>query len=322
MAETIEKTALEQAEEKEQGAVETKDVATETTENKAQGSAETDDDDDDFTVSDWMKWDDEEDSGGGDKAVEIEKPKEEEKEPSGDEWWAVGAKKLGIDAKSEDEFLEATRQKEVFVDATDKVSAKLKTYLDYSDENLLKAEYEALGWSKEDINKTLSALEKSGNLEIEAIKVRNSIKGSIKERQVAIENDRKQARDNELKFVSTVNKNVSKVIGETENVFGFKVAKDEAGLSKWKAEMTKYFEAGTFQKEINAITEEAFKGNPQRMIELGQFLRSKDGIIKGLVQKGKGEKAEEILKDLRNSSDDVRAKSEGSGGKASTAGWF
>lgn len=321
MAETIEKTALEQAEEKEQGAVETKDVATETIENKAQSGAETEDDDDDFTISDWMNFGDE-DEGGDEKVVEKEAKTEDVEKPSGDEWWAVGAKKLGIDVNSEDEFLEATKQKEVFVDATDKVSAKLKTYLDYSDENLLRAEYEALGWSKEDINKTLSALDKNGNLEIEAIKVRNSIKGSIKERQIAIENERRQARDNEINFVSTVNKNVSKVIGETESIFGFKVAKDEAGLSKWKAEMTKYFDAGTFQKEINAITQEAFKGNPQRMIELAQFLRSKDGIIKGLVQKGKGEKAEELLKDLRNSSDDVRAKSEGSGGKASTAGWF
>jgi len=328
MAENIEKTAIEQAEEKEQG-VEVKTEAPAETENKtAQDvvaeSQTDDDDDDDFTVSDWMNFDDDEDESDkiGEGAEKKEDKIEEPIEASGDEWWAIGAKKLGVDAKSEEEFLEATRQKEVFVDAADKVSAKLKSYLDYSDENLLKAEYEALGWSKEDINKTLSALEKNGNLEIEAIKVRNSIKGSIKDRQFAIENERKQARDKELSFVSTVNNNTSKAINETEKIFGFKVAKDEAGVSKWKSEMTKYITTGAFQKEINAITEAAFKGNPKGMIELAQFLRGKDGIIKGLVQKGKGEKAEELLQDLRNSSDNGRAKSEDVGKKGSTVGWF
>jgi len=327
MAENIEKTALEQAEE-------VKAETTETTETAVEAKSETpkaesaevvtdEDDDDDITVSDWMNFGDEDEDGDRKEEAKAEEPvKKDEDEPNGDEWWAVGAKKLGIKATSEEEFLEATKPKEVFVDASDKVVANLKTYLSYSDENLLKAEYEALGWSKEDIDKTISALEKNGNLEIEAIKVRNSIKGSIKERTIAIENDRKQARDKELSFVSTVNNNVSKAIGETEKVFGFKVAKDTDGVTRWKTEMTKYITAGSFQKDINTITEEAFKGNPERMIELAQFLRSKDGIIKGLVQKGKGEKAEELLKDLRNSSDGVRAASEGNGKKGSVVGWF
>jgi hypothetical protein len=329
MAENIEKTAIEQVEEKQAEETTTAKegtTAVEETAKKEESESVDEGDDDLFTASDWMTWDDDEtetkteesSSKGSEEKADVTT----ESDDTDSEWWKVGAKKLGIDANSEEEFLDATKQKEVFVDANDKVSAKLKSYLDYSDENLLRAEYEALGWDKKDIDKAVSVLDKNGNLELEAIKVRNSIKGSIKDRQVAMENERKQARDKELNFVSTVNNNVSKAIEKTEKIFGFKVAKDTDGVSKWKSEMTKYITAGSFQKEIQSITDEAFKGNPERMIELAQFLRGKDGIVRGLVQKGKGEKAEEFLKDLRNSSNGVRASSEGEGKKGSVAGWF
>ena len=74
--------------------------------------------------------------------------------------------------------------------------------------------------------------------------------------------------------------------------------------------MEKYLNQNGIFKDFDKIVKDAIDGKPEQLVELAQFIKGKDGIVKGLMQKGKSKEAEKFLTDLQNSGDDAKPKGE------------
>lgn len=218
------------------------------------------------------------------------------------EYWQIAAEKSGIEAKSENEFIEKVKSekvKEVYVDEKDPHIRQLKSYVSMKDEDLVREDKKARGWDADKIDKYLA--KNADNIEFEAEDIRSTLKNTITQRQSEIEktqNDTAAARKQEI---LDLQKNVKDYLSKTNEVLGFKVGRDEQATTKWQKGMEKYLTSGGIFKELDAIVKDAKDGKPERLVELAQFIKSKDGIVKGMLQKGKSQEAEKFLTDLQNS---------------------
>lgn len=243
------------------------------------------------------------------------------------EWWQVAAEKTGIKAASEDEYLTAIKKPsgstEVYVDTNDPEVSRITGYLNQDDESLVRAALEAEGWSEEKIDKRISQEAQNGQLEFTAEGIRGTLRKAVKERQTLLQEKQSKQRAEEATLYQTASDNAIKAIAETDKIFGFKVAKDEKGVQNWREKISRDIQSGQTLKAVDEIIKDARDGKPERFIELAQWLRSKDGIIRGLVQKGKAEKSEELLDELRNTSGSDKPNPDNStGGKKHSKGWF
>lgn len=254
----------------------------------------------------------------------VEKPKNTESKDK--EWWEVAAEKSEIDAKSESEFIEKVKNKEavkeVFVDEKDPAIRKLKGYTKLNDEDLVRADRKARGWDADKIDRYIE--NNKDQVEFDAEDIRATLNQTIAEHQrtkEAEENNKAEARKQE---VITLQKNVKDHLSKTTEVLGFKVGRDEQGIQKWQQGMEKYLNQNGIFKDFDKIVKDAIDGKPEQLVELAQFIKGKDGIVKGLMQKGKSKEAEKFLTDLQNSGDDAKPKGESAdtgGGKKNLDAW-
>jgi len=273
--------------------------AAETTENKEVNKSE----DADLFVWDDIDEDESSDKGEGEK--EKSETKSEEKPNENKEWWQIAAEKVGKEAKSEDEFLESlkkTETKEIFVDEKDPEIRKLKNYTRMSDEDLVREDKKARGWDDEKIDRYIE--KNKDGLEFQAEDIRSELKAVIKNRQQAIEAEGIKKQREQADRVTNLQKNAKEYLSKTTEVLGFKVGKDEAATQKWQKGMETYLTNNGIFKDIDSIVNDAVEGKPERLIELAQFIKAKDGIAKGLMQKGKSQEAKKFLEDLQNSGQD------------------
>jgi len=274
--------------------------AAETTENKEVNKSE----DADLFV--WDDIDEDESSDKGEGGGEKSETKSEEKPNEGSkEWWQIAAEKVGKEAKSEDEFLESlkkTETKEIFVDEKDPEIRKLKNYTRMSDEDLVREDKKARGWDDEKIDRYIE--KNKDGLEFQAEDIRSELKAVIKNRQQAIEAEGIKKQREQADRVTNLQKNAKEYLSKTTEVLGFKVGKDEAATQKWQKGMETYLTNNGIFKDIDSIVNDAVEGKPERLIELAQFIKAKDGIAKGLMQKGKSQEAKKFLDDLQNSGQD------------------
>ncbi len=126
----------------------------------------------------------------------------------------------------------------------------------------------------------------------------------IKDRQQAIEAEGINKQKQQADRVANLQKNTKEHLSKTTEVLGFKVGKDEAATQKWQQGMEKYIASNSIFKDIDSIVNDAVEGKPERLIELAQFIKAKDGIAKGLMQKGKSQESKKFLEDLQNSGQD------------------
>lgn len=253
----------------------------------------------------WDDIDEDESSDKGEGEKEKSETKSEEKPNENKEWWQIAAEKVGKEAKSEDEFLESlkkTETKEIFVDEKDPEIRKLKNYTRMSDEDLVREDKKARGWDDEKINRYIE--KNKDGLEFQAEDIRSELKAVIKNRQQAIEAEGIKKQREQADRVTNLQKNAKEYLSKTTEVLGFKVGKDEAATQKWQKGMETYLTNNGIFKDIDSIVNDAVEGKPERLIELAQFIKAKDGIAKGLMQKGKSQEAKKFLEDLQNSGQD------------------
>lgn len=273
--------------------------AAETPENKEVNKSE----DADLFV--WDDIDEDESSDKGEGGAEKSEAKSEENPNESKEWWQIAAEKVGKEAKSEDEFLESlkkTETKEIFVDEKDPEIRKLKNYTRMSDEDLVREDKKARGWDDEKIDRYIE--KNKDGLEFQAEDIRSELKAVIKNRQQAIEAEGIKKQREQADRVTNLQKNAKEYLSKTTEVLGFKVGKDEAATQKWQKGMETYLTNNGIFKDIDSIVNDAVEGKPERLIELAQFIKAKDGIAKGLMQKGKSQEAKKFLEDLQNSGQD------------------
>jgi len=271
----------------------------------------------------WNDLDNEEE--GGDKNNEEEKgldndgdvnnsntDSENTEKLKGKEYWEIAAEKLGFEAKSEDEFIEKSKKKEtvkeIFVDERDPAIRTLKGYTNLSDVDLVMEDKKARGWDADKINRYIE--KNKDQLEFEAEDIRAALKQTIVEHQRTKEIEENKKAEARKQEVITLQDNVKALLSKTTEVLGFKVGRDEQGIQKWQQGMEKYITQNGIFKDIDKIVNDAIGGNPQQLVELAQYIKGKDGIVKGLMQKGKSKEAEKFLTDLQNSGDDTKPKGE------------
>lgn len=242
------------------------------------------------------------------------------------QWWETAAEKTGIKASSEEEYVAAINSKskgEVFVDTNDPEISRMTGYLNQDDEGLVRAALEAEGWSEEKIEKRIAQETESGQIEFTAEGIRGTLRKAVKTRQQQLQSEFDKQRTEEATLYQTASNNAIKAIAETDKLFGFKVAKDEKGVQSWREKISKDIQSGQTLKAIDEIIKDARDGKPERLIELAQWLRSSDGIVRGLVQRGKSEKSDEILNELRNTSGSDKDNPAGAGDtKKFAENWF
>lgn len=227
------------------------------------------------------------------------------------EYWQIAAEKAGIEAKDESEFIEKVKTpqvKEVYVDEKDPVIRQMKSYANLKDEDLVREDKKVRGWSDDKIERYLD--KNKDNVEFEAEDIRAQLKQTITSRQAEIEGEAHNRQKTQTEAVQNLHKNVKEKLSKTEEVFGFKVGKDETATGKWQKGMEKYITSGNVFKDIDKAVKDAQEGKPETLIEIAQFLKGKDGIVKGLMQKGKSQEAQKFISDLENSKGEDTTKGE------------
>lgn len=227
------------------------------------------------------------------------------------EYWQIAAEKAGIEAKDESEFIEKVKKpqvKEVYVDEKDPAIRKMKGYANMKDEDLVREDKKAKGWSDDKIERYLD--KNKDNVEFEAEDIRSQLKQSINIRQSEIDGEAQNRQKTQTEAVQNLHKNVKEKLSKTEEVFGFRVGKDETATGKWQKGMEKYITSGSVFKDIDKAVKDAQEGKPETLIEIAQFLKGRDGIVKGLMQKGKSQEAQKFISDLENSKGEDTTKGE------------
>ncbi len=185
-------------------------------------------------------------------------------------------------------------------------------------------------WNNNDVfaygdvtEKRLKVLEERGDLEFEADTIRTNIDAAISRRQKELNSKEQQNIEYSRNFATKLNTNIETTLSKTENLLGFKVGKDDADIQKWREKTAKYFSTGEFTRSLDAMLKGAHDDADKavQLLELAQFMRSREGIFKGLMQKGKSEKAKEILNELENTSTE-RPQGERKADKKTATGWF
>lgn len=237
------------------------------------------------------------------KVEEVEKV-EEKTETTESEWWQKAAEKLGVEASDEADFLEKAKPREVYVDEKDPSIRKLKGYVSMDDESLVKEDKKARGWSEDKITRYLE--KNKDNLEFEAEDIRATLNAEINNYSRQKQKAALEAQTQQRAVRDKMNQEVEGYLSKTDELLGFKVGRDEASTTKWRQGMGTYLKSGGIFKDIDAIVKDATEGKPEKLVELAQFLKGRDGILKGLMQKGKSQEAKKFLQELENSGDEAK----------------
>lgn len=215
------------------------------------------------------------------------------------EYWKTASEKLGIEAENEDDFIQKARESRSSGEK-DAVSKELRSLLSLDDRSIAEAELKEKGWSAEKIARKLEKLEENGELEFFAEDVRSGVNAALKAHQTNLSKQEQDSQKQADQFRLTVNKNIKEAVSKTNELFGFKVGRTDEEVAKWQKSITSYFEKGGLEKDFQQMLKDAADGKPQSLIEFAQFRQSREGVFKGLVQKGKSQAAKEILSELRN----------------------
>jgi hypothetical protein len=218
-----------------------------------------------------------------------------------DEHFTAFASELGIKAKTLPELKEAMLEleadnKRLQQSSGDNVTSKkitaLQSYLKFDDNELIKKDLEAQGFKGEQLQETLDTLQDNGMLKIEATKVRNAISSSISNERSAITKD---ARDEDAKQLQDREQSVKALktyLNDQNEMFGFKMAKDEETLGKVRDSHHKYITSGSFLTEITKDNES--------LAESAWLWKNRETLLKAARNGGLQQGRSEILNDMHN----------------------
>jgi hypothetical protein len=261
LIEKVEQEAVEQVETKEESSSfdakafageEVKEEIKETEEESPQENQETQEESSEDVGEDGFDW------GSAESEEKYEEPKEEDWDPQPKaekqevkesvqeavyDWEALG-KELGINAKNEAEFKNAVKNvvKES-VPVTDAIK-NMESFLKMTDKSLVKADLEASGLDKAEIDDTVDRLVDSGLLKREAVMIRKNLQTYIATEKEKIAQEEMQMRQEEEQMNLNTRKSLQKYIKGKKDFFGGKVKTAD------KKELYNYITNGGFSKEV------------------------------------------------------------------------
>ena len=174
------------------------------------------------------------------------KPKQEKKENIEEtvyDWASLG-KELGVNAKNEEEFRSAVKNAvKKSVPVNDAIQ-NMEGFLKMTDKSLVKADLEASGLDKAEVDDTVDRLIDSGLLKREAVMIRKNLQNYISsEREKIAQSQMIQEQEQEQLTLQT-RKSLQKYIKEKEDFFGGKVKNND------KKELYNYITSGDFSEEV------------------------------------------------------------------------
>ena len=218
-----------------------------------------------------------------------------------DEHFSAFADELGINAKSMTELKDAMLEleadnKRLQESSGDNVTSKkitaLQSYLKFDDKELLQKDLEAQGFKGEQLEEALDTLQDNGMLKVEAAKVRNAINSSIDNERSAIT---KEARDEDAKQLRDRDESVKALgsyLNKQNEMFGFKMAKDDETLKKVRDNHHKYITSGDFLQDITK--------NNESLAESAWLWKNRETLLKAARNGGLQQGRSEILNDMHN----------------------
>lgn len=287
-------------------------------------------DEDDKTLIDDKKTDDDDDTVIDDKTDKVkdevivddktDDKKDEIKDPVPfegsltDDHYVAFAKELGIEANSLDELKTALKTLETENEqlkstgtvTNDKIT-KLQGYKKLSTEELVRKDLEAQGFKGDELETTLDTLKDNGMLDIEARKINNAIDKAVELEKNSLT---QRSQEEDAKQLASRDKNVKELqtyLGTQDEMFGFKMAKDEESLVKVRDDHHKYITSGSYLNEIT-------KDN-QSLAESAFLWKNRKVLFNALKNNGLQQGRAEVLNDLGLPDDNKTVRLPDPGGK-------
>ena len=187
------------------------------------------------------------------------------------DWEALG-KELGVNAKNEQEFRNAVKNAvKKSVPVNDAIQ-NMESFLKMSDKNLVKADLEASGLEKAEVDDTIDRLVDSGLLKREAVMIRKNLQNYISNERDKIAKTQMAQKQEEEQLTLQTRKSLQKYIKEKEDFFGGKVKTSD------KKELYNYITSGGFAEEVYS--------NVANVADAAFLWKYKDKIFKMLRGQG------------------------------------
>ena len=218
-----------------------------------------------------------------------------------DEHFSAFAGELGIKAKSMTELKEAMLEleadnKRLQESSKDNVTSKkistLQTYLKFEDKELLQKDLEAQGFKGQQLEEAMDTLQDNGMLKVEAAKVRNAINSSIDNERSAITKESRDEDARQLRERDESVKALGSYLNKQNEMFGFKMAKDDETLKKVRDSHHKYITSGDFLQDITK--------NNESLAESAWLWKNRETLLKAARNGGLQQGRSEILNDMHN----------------------
>ena len=168
---------------------------------------------------------------------------------------------------------------------------KLEDFLKLDDKELLKRDLELQGFDKEKLEDAMSTYEYNNTISIEAQKIRNTVNKAINAERHKELNTRKSE---EAKLQKEQEESIAALkdhLNNTETMFGFKMAKDEASLNNVREKHFKYITSGDFLNDIMASN--------TNLSEAAWLWKNKETLLNAMNNKGYQKGKQEILDNIQ-----------------------
>ena len=218
-----------------------------------------------------------------------------------DEHFSAFADELGINAKSMTELKDAMLELEADNkrlqessgnNVTSKKITALESYLKFDDQELLQKDLEAQGFKGEQLEEAMDTLQDNGMLKVEAAKVRNAINSSIQNERSAITQSTRDEDAKQLKDREDSVRALGSYLNKQNEMFGFKMAKDDETLKRVRDSHHKYITSGDFLQDITK--------NNESLAESAWLWKNRETLLKAARNGGLQQGRSEILNDMHN----------------------
>ena len=201
------------------------------------------------------------------------------------DWEALG-KELGVSAKNEDEFRNAVKSAvKKSVPVNDSIQ-NMEGFLKMTDKSLVKADLEASGLEKTEVDDTVDRLIDSGLLKREAVMIRKNLQNYISTEREKVAQSQMMQKQEEEQLTLQTKKSLQKYIKEKEDFFGGKVKTSD------RKELYNYITTGNFAEEVYS--------NVANVADAAFLWKYKDKIFKMLRGQGMETGKASVLNKITN----------------------
>ncbi|MHA1287964.1 MAG: hypothetical protein ACTSPB_11235 [Candidatus Thorarchaeota archaeon] len=187
----------------------------------------------------------------------------------------------------ENQQLKQQQQGQVQTDRT----KTLEGYLGLSDEDLLRKDFEAKGLSGDDLDAAMNDLESRGVLKAQATLARKNINAAIEGEKARHLKAAEQQSQEQEQAIEQNREEFRKHIDGVDEMFGFKIGKDENATKKMRDSQFDYVTSGKFMEEITSSNE--------ALLEASWLYRHRANLVKAFENRGLQRGKAEVLDDMR-----------------------